>query len=76
MNEGTSMETHLKEMKEITDKLASISAPVAEEDQVVTSLGSLPQSYSKLVTALEARVDVVKLDFVQQALINEKQKQN
>ena len=27
MKEGTSMEAHLKQMKEITDKLASIGAP-------------------------------------------------
>ncbi len=37
MNEGTSMEMHLKEMKEIS----SIGAPISEEDQVVTLLGSL-----------------------------------
>ena len=37
---GTSIETHLKDMKEITDKLAAISAPITEEDQVVTLLGT------------------------------------
>ena len=41
---------------------------------VVTLLGSLPQSYSTLVTALEAHVGDIKLDFVQQALIHEEQK--
>ena len=50
------MEAHLKSMKELTDKLSAIGAPIAEEDQVVTLLGSLPQSYSTLVTALEARL--------------------
>jgi len=30
--EGTSVEAHLKEMKEITDRLASIGAPISEED--------------------------------------------
>ena len=69
------MEIHLKEMKEITDKLASIGAPISEEDQVVTLLGSLPPGHSTLVTALEARVDDIQLDFVQQALILEEQKQ-
>ena len=34
MREGTSIEAHLKHMKEITDKLASIGAPISEEDQV------------------------------------------
>ena len=40
----------------------------------MTLLGSLPHSYSTLLTALEARVDDVKLDFVQQALMHEEQK--
>ena len=76
MKEGMSMEAHLKHMKEITDRLAAIGAPISEEDQVVTLLGSLPQSYSTLVTALEARVDDINLSFVQQALIHEEQKKN
>jgi len=41
-------------MKDLIDKLATICALIDEEDQVVTVLGSLPQSYSTLVTALEA----------------------
>ena len=68
------MEAHLKSMEELTDKLAAINAPISEEDQVVTLLGSLPQKYSTLVTALEARVDDVSLSYVQQALIHEEKK--
>ena len=62
------MEAHIKTMKELTDRLAAINAPISEEDQVVTLLGSLPPSYSTLVTALEAR-DAVTLSYVQQSLI-------
>ena len=58
MKEGTSIEAHMKHMKELTDKLAAIGAPISEEDKVVTLLGSLPKSYSTLVTALEARENV------------------
>ena len=47
MAEDTSMEVHIKTMKELTDRLAAINAPIGEEDQVVTLLGSLPPSYSK-----------------------------
>ena len=65
MKEGTSIESHLKHMKDLTDKLAAIGAPIDEEDQVVTLLGSLPQSYSTLVTALEARSGDITLDYVQ-----------
>ena len=68
------MQQHLKNMKELTDKLAAIGAPIGEEDQVVTFLGSLPKSYATLVTAVEARVHDISLDFVQQALIHEEQK--
>ena len=42
----------------------------------VTLLGSLPRSYSTLVTALEACCDDITLKFVQQSLIHKKQKIN
>ena len=74
MQEGTSVSDHLKYMKGLTDKLAAIKAPITEEDQVVALLGSLPESFSTLVTALEARVDDLSLEFVQQSLRNEEQK--
>ena len=67
------MEAHIKTMKELTDRLAAINAPIAEEDQVVTLLGSLPASYSTLVTALEAR-DAINLSYVQQSFICEEQR--
>ena len=67
------MEAHIKTMKELTDRLAAIYAPIAEEDQVVTLLGSLPPSYSTLVTALEAR-GAITLSYVQQSLIREEQR--
>ena len=74
MKDSTSVEAYLKHMKEIADRLAAIGAPIAEEDQVVTLLGSLPRSFSTLVTALEARGDGLTLNFVQQALVQEEQK--
>lgn len=73
MKDGTSVERHLKHMKELTDRLAAINAPIAEEDQVVTLLGSLPKSYSTFVTAVEARENVT-LAYLQQALPHEEQK--
>ena len=75
MKVGTSIEKHLKSMKELSDQLAALGSPITEEDQVVTLLGSLPDSFSTLVTALEARVDEgLTLKYVQQALVNEEQK--
>ena len=66
------MEQHLKLMKDITDKLVAIGEPISVEDQFVTLLGS----FATLVTAIEARVDGVSLDYVQQALIHEEMKQS
>lgn len=75
MKDGESIEKHLKHMKDIVNKLAAIKAPVSEEDQVVTLLGSMPTSYSTVVTALEAQQpETLTLEFVQNALLNEEQK--
>ena len=61
------MEQHIKLMKETV---------IAEEDQIVTLLGSLPDSYSTLVTALETRMGDLTLTYVQQALVNEDQRRS
>ena len=74
MKQETSVEKHLKHMKELTDILAAIGAPIAEEDQLVALLGSLPKSYPMLVTGLETRSDNVSLNYVQQAIVHEEQK--
>ena len=74
MREGTPIEVHLKKMKELVDKLRSVGAKSEEEDQVVTLLGSLPASFLTVVIALEARADVLSLDFVQQQLIHHERK--
>lgn len=75
MKEETTVEKHLKSMKELTDQLSALGAPITEEDQVVTLLGSLPDSFCTLVTTLEAHVDEgLTLKYVQQALVNEEQK--
>ena len=60
-------------MKELTDKLTAIGAPISE-DQVVTLLGSLPPGYATLVTALESRAEDISFNYVQQALVHEEQK--
>lgn len=74
MRDKASISQHIRHMKELTDKLAAIQAPICEEDQVVTLLGSLPSSYDNVVMALEARVDDLTLEFVHQTLLNAEQK--
>ena len=61
MKVDESISTHIKKMKEITDSLAAIKAPISEEDQAITLLGSLPSKYDSLVTVLEAKGEL-KLD--------------
>ena len=75
MKEGTSIEDHMKHMKELIDKPAAIGAPISVEDEVVTLLGSSPKSYSTLVTVLKAPENV-SLSYIQQSLIHEEQKLN
>ena len=65
------METHLREMKEITDRLASMGSPFAEDDQVMTLLGSLPSSYGSLVMTLGVQIADLKWSDVQAALLDE-----
>ena len=63
-------------MKDITDKLAAIGAPISGEDQVVTLLGSLPRNFATFIIAIEARMDGVSLDYVKQALVHEEMNQS
>ncbi len=45
MNEGTPINEHLKEIKVLDDKLASIGAPVSLQDQAIIFFGSLQASF-------------------------------
>ena len=75
MKEGDDMRNHLKNMKDLANKLAAIGFPVAEDEQVITLISSLPSSYDTLVTALETKWnDDIKLDCVHKALLHEEQK--
>ena len=64
LKEGTSVDQHHLKHKDITDKLTAIGAPISQEDQVVTLLGSLPRGLTTLVIAIEAGTDCVSLDYV------------
>ena len=62
-------------MTEVFKELAVIGDPVKEEDRVVHLLASLPESYSMLVTALEANSDVPQMEVVTERLLHEERKQ-
>ena len=71
MEDGSSVDSHLRAMKEITDRLAAIGSPISEEDQVMTLLGSLPSSYAALVTTLGAQVDKITWSVAEHSLRDE-----
>ena len=74
LKNGESVQEHIKAMIEIFDGLSVIGDPISEEDRVVHLLASLPGSYNMLVTALEASVEVLKIEVVTEQLLHEERK--
>ena len=68
------MQEHVKLMTKICEELSVIGEAISEEDRVVNLLGSLPESYNVLVTALEASVDIPTLAVVRERLLHEETK--
>ena len=68
------MQQHLKTMKEVTDELQQINAEIAEEDQVMTLLNSLPRSYNSVVTTLVSQPGELNMQTVERALLHEERK--
>jgi len=64
MKEGTAVRDHIRELKDLIDKLRAVETLIEEEVQVCILLMSLTDSFTPLVTALEARDEIPKLDFV------------
>ena len=61
-------------MTEIFDELAAVDDFKTEEYRVVHMLASLPKSYDILVMALEAGVEVRKMEIVTKRLLHEERK--
>ena len=61
---------------EIFNELAVVGEAVDDEPRVVHLLASLPESFSMMVTALEANKDVPKMEVVTERLIHEEKKVN
>ena len=74
LKENESVQEHIKSMVEIFDELSIIGDAVEEEDRVVHMLASLPESFSMLVTALEASPEVPALELVTERLLHEERK--
>ena len=64
VDEGGSVQAHIKTMMEVFEGLSVVGDPISEEDRVVHLLASLPDSYGMLVTVLEAHEQVPEMDLV------------
>ena len=51
LEDGDSVQDHVKQMTEIFNALSVMDAPVSEEDRVIYLLASLPESFGVLVTS-------------------------
>ncbi|CEG45552.1 copia proteinlike [Plasmopara halstedii] len=76
MSEGDDVLEHINKIKTLAEQLDAVGAPVSEEDLVITLLGSLGESYSFLITALESRVDSLSWELVTSRLLHEDMKRN
>lgn len=76
LEEGQSIQIHIKSMTELFDELAIVGDPLDDENKVVHLLASLPKSYDMLVTALEASTEVPKIELVTERLLHEETKQS
>ena len=74
MKDTDSLDYHLRRMKDISDQLAAIKAPIPKDEHIVALLLSLPRSYRTLITALTAKGDEISLSQVIQKLVVEEEK--
>ena len=75
LKDRQSMQKHVKMLTEIFYELSIIVDSLEEENQVARLLASLPQSNDVLVLALEASIEVPKLEVVTEKLLHEETKE-
>ena len=74
LKDGDLAQAHIKIMTELFDALSVAGETISEEDRVVYLLASLPESYSVLVTALEASENVPKLEVITERILHQERK--
>ena len=75
LKDGDSVQDHIKAMIELFNELTIVGDVIDEEDRVVYLLASLPDSFSTLVTALEANEEVPKMEVVTERILHVERKQ-
>ena len=74
LHEGGSVQEHIRELTETFNDLSVVGDVITDEDRVVHLLASLPDTYSVLVTALEASAEVPSMEMVTERLLHEERK--
>jgi len=76
MKRGARMQDHLRDLDELSDKLAAIGEEVGDNHKLAVLLRSVQDCYPTLATALLAKGDdELTLVFLKQALLDEEQRQ-
>ena len=75
LKDGEPVQGHIKAMMELFNELAIVGNVIQDEDCVIYLLASLPDSFSALVTALEANEEVPKMEIVTERILHEERKQ-
>ena len=65
---------HIKAMRELFNELAIVGDVIQDEDHVIYLLASLPDSFSTLVTALEANEEVSKTEIITERILHEERR--
>ena len=69
------MQGYIKAMMKLFNELAIVGDVIQDEDRVIYLLASLSDSFSTLVTALEANEEVPKIEIVAEKILHEERKQ-
>lgn len=76
LNGGGSMLDHINTVRELSEQLNAIGAPVGDGELAITLLGSLPDTYDPLIISLESRsAQDVTFDGVAARLLAEERRQ-
>src|SRR4051794_22149445 len=75
MPDGASVVQHIDEIRVMADELGAIGSQIQDKDLVMTLLGSLPESYTGLIVALESRAEALTWEFVVGRLQHEERRQ-
>jgi hypothetical protein len=76
MRDGDSVAEHLSTFNTVVIQLVSVEIKISDEDKCIRLLGSLPDSWDRLVVAIGSNTTYLKFEEVVSSLLSEEMKQN